>query len=75
MVLSVTMEIVRSNKLLRYRAASIPRITAIGTATTAAEAAKKIVEKIEFVDPVAFYHMIYIEDPEGGFGEDSGMGG
>jgi len=34
-------------------------------------AAEKIIEKIDFPDPVSFYHVLYIEPPEGGFGEDS----
>jgi hypothetical protein len=34
-------------------------------------AATKIIEKIDFSpEVVSFYHVIYIEDPEGGFGED-----
>jgi hypothetical protein len=34
------------------------------------DAARKVIEKIEFAEPVAFYHLLYIGDPEGGFGED-----
>jgi hypothetical protein len=33
--------------------------------------ALKILEKIDFSpNVVAFHHVLYIEDPEGGFGED-----
>jgi hypothetical protein len=35
-------------------------------------AATETLELIDFESPVAFYHVLHIEDPEGGFGEDLG---
>ncbi len=36
--------------------------------------ALEIIEKIDFSpNAVAFHHILYIEDPEGGFGEDTNI--
>jgi len=34
------------------------------------EMGEKKLQRIKFPNPVAFYHVLHIEDPEGGFGED-----
>ena len=34
------------------------------------KAATAIIKQMGFSDTVAFYHVIFIEEPEGGFGED-----